>query len=60
MFYLQRLCLSKETKNINLKGFNMITNKDETKPMANQISCDWKCKFTSTTCNSNQKWNDKI
>ena len=33
MFYLQRLCLSKEIKNINLKGFNMVTNKGETKPM---------------------------
>ena len=42
MFYLQRLCLSKETKNINLKGFNMVTNKDETKPMRDHISCDCK------------------
>ena len=24
------------------------------------ISCDYKCKFNSTTCNSNQKWNNKI
>ena len=24
------------------------------------ISCDCKCKFNSTTWNSNQKWNNKI
>ena len=23
------------------------------------FSCDSKCKFNSTTCNSNQKWNNK-
>ena len=23
------------------------------------ISCDCRCKFNSTTCNSNQKWNNK-
>ena len=25
--------------------------------MAKHISCDCKCKFNRTTCNSNQKWN---
>ena len=34
----------------------MKTNKNETKTRANHISCDCKCKFNSTTCNSNQKW----
>ena len=29
-------------------------NKDEAKAMIEYISCDWKCKFNSTTCNSNQ------
>ena len=27
--------------------------------MAKQISCDWKYKFNSKTCNSDQKWNSK-
>ena len=27
--------------------------------MAKHISCDCKCKFNSTTFNSNQKWNNK-
>ena len=37
----------------------MITNKDEAKEMVKHISRDCKCKFNSTTCNSNQKWNNE-
>ena len=44
-------CVPRETKDINVKAFNMITNKDEAKAMAEHISCDCKCKFNSTTCN---------
>ena len=58
MSYLQK-CVLKETKGIYVKAFNMITNKDEAKAMTEHISCDCKCKFYSTTCNSNQKWNNK-
>ena len=54
-----KICVPKETRDINVKGFNMITNKDEAKAMAKHISCNCKCKFNSTTCNSNQKWNNK-
>ena len=54
-----KMCVPKETKDINVKAFNMITNKDEAKVMAEYISCDWKCKFSSTACNSKHKWNNK-
>ena len=37
----------------------MITNKNEAKTMTKHISNNCKCKFNSTTCNSNQKWNNK-
>ena len=37
----------------------MITNKHEAKAMKKHKSGDCKCKFNSTTCNSNQKWNNK-
>ena len=50
----------KETKDINVKAFSMITTKDESKAMAEHISCDCKYKFHRTTCNSKQKWNSKI
>ena len=55
----RKMCVPKEIKDINVKAFNMITNKDEAKAMTEHISCDYKCKFNSTTCNSNQKWNNK-
>ena len=44
-----KICVSKETKDINAKAFKMITNKDEAKAMTVHISCDCKCKFDSTT-----------
>ena len=54
-----KICVPKETKEINVKVFNMITNKDEAKVMTEHISCDCKCKFNSATSNSKQKWNNK-
>ena len=54
-----KICVPKETKDINVKAFNIITNKDEAKAMIEHISCDCKCKFNSTTCNSKRKWNNK-
>ena len=38
----------------------MITKKYEAKTLIKHISCDCKCKFNGTTCNSNQKWNNEI
>ena len=48
-----------ESKNIYVKAFNKITNKNKAEAMTEHISCDCKCKFDSITCNSNQKWNNK-
>ena len=54
-----KICVPKETKDINVKVFNLIANKNEAKTMTEHISCDCKCKFNSTKCISNQKWNNK-
>ena len=54
-----KVCVPKETKDINVKAFNKIANKNEAKTMTKHISCDCKCKFNCTTCNSSQKWNNK-
>ena len=43
-----KICVPKETKDIYVKAFNMITNKKEVKSMTEHISCDSKCKFNST------------
>ena len=58
MISLENMCF-KKAKGINFKAFNVITNKNEAKTMAKHIPRDCKCKFNSTTCNSNQKWNNK-
>ena len=50
---------SKETKDINVKAFYTITNKNEAKTITKHISCDCKWKFSSATCNLNLKWNNK-
>ena len=54
-----KIYIPKGTKYIYVKTFNMITKKNEAKSMTEHISCDYKCKFSSTTFNSNQKWNNK-
>ena len=46
-----KICVPKETKDTNVKAFHIIANKNEAKAMAEQISCDCKCKFYSTICN---------
>ena len=51
MSYLQKICVSKETKGIYIKVFNLITNKNEDKAMTRHISCDCKCKFNCATFN---------
>ena len=54
-----KICVPNEAKDINVKAFNVIINKNEAKTKKKHISCNFKCKFNSTTCNSKQKWNDK-
>ena len=49
-----KICVSEKTKDMNVKVFNMITNKNEAKATTKHISCDCKCKLNS----SNQKWNN--
>ena len=59
MSYFQKYMFQKKTEDINVKAFNMITNKNEAKVMIEHISCDCKCKFNSPKCNSKQKSNNK-
>ena len=53
------ICVPKETKDIIVKAFIVITNGNEAKAMTEHISCDCKCKFNSTICNLKQKWINK-
>ena len=49
-----KLCVPSETKYVNGKVFNMITRINKVKILVKHISCDFKCKFSSTTCNLNR------
>ena len=56
--HLQKHVFEKKQKT-NFKAFNLITNKTDAKTVTKHISCDFKCKFNSKKCNSNQKWNNE-
>ena len=49
-----KICVPSKTKDINIKVFNVMTRRYETKTLIKQISSDCKCKFNTATCNSNQ------
>ena len=54
--FTPKICVPKETKDIYVKAFNMITNKNEAKTMTKHNSWNCKCKLNSK-CNWNKKWN---
>ena len=56
----KQVCIPKKTKKLNLSVFNMITGINESKTLANHVSCECKCRFDGRKCNSDQ-WgnNDK-
>ena len=58
VFYWGRCDRIQCTPSVTRLVFNVITRINEFKILVKYISCDCKCKFDSTTCNSNQKWNN--
>ena len=50
-----KICILKKTKDINVKVFNIITNKNKAKTITKHVSCNCKCKFNRTTCILNEK-----
>ena len=54
-----KICVPKETTDIIVKLFKIITNKNEAKTMTKHFWCEYKYSFNSATCNSNQKWKNK-
>ena len=45
---LTKIWVPKEVKDINVKAFNMITNKAKAKAMKKNVSCNCKCKSKKT------------
>ena len=50
-----KLCAPNKIKDVNVKVCNIITRINKSKTLLNYISCDCKCNFLSTKCNSDQK-----
>ena len=53
-----KVCVPNKTEDLNIHIFNMITGINESKILANYISCECKWTFDERKCNSNQKWNN--
>ena len=51
-----KLCAPNKTKDLNPSVFNMITGISES--LTKHVSCECKCKFNGTKCNSDQWWNN--
>ena len=56
MIYMINYALNKKL-DLNVHVFNTITGKNESKILANHLSCECKCNFDGEKFNSNQKWN---
>ena len=54
----KKLYVPGKTKDVDVKVFNLITRIYEAKTSVKYIPCDCKSKSNSTTCNSNQRWNN--
>ena len=52
------VCIPNKTEDLNVRVFNMITGINESKTLIKHMSCECKCKFDGTKCNSNQMWNN--
>ena len=56
-----KLCIPNKTEDLHLNiyiMFNMITRTNESKTLTKHMSCECKCKFDRTKCNSNKWWNN--
>ena len=53
-----RICAPNKIENVNLKAFNMITGKNESKILAKRIACECRYEFAGRKCNSRQKCNN--
>ena len=53
---LAKLCVRDVVKNLNIKVFNLVSGTNEIRRIGEMCKC--KCRFNSSVCNNNQRWND--
>ena len=54
----KRACVPNKTEDLKIHVFNMITGKNESETLTEDISCECKCRFNGEKCNSDQWWNN--
>ena len=55
-----RVCVRNKVKNMNVKVFNLMSWVNETKPLVQHQSYEYKCRLNDSVCNSKQKrYHDK-
>ena len=52
-----KMCIHSVGKNINLKVFNLISRKNETRHTKLHETCKCKCRLHASVCNNKQRWN---
>ena len=53
-----KVCVPNKTEDLNLSMFAKITEKNESKILRKDVSCECVCKFDGRKWNSNQEWNN--
>ena len=53
----ERICVPDVVKNLNVKGFNLMSRTNETRHTELHETCKCECKFGSNICNNKQRWN---
>ena len=53
----EKVCVPDVVKNLNVKGFNLMSRTNETRHIELHKTCKCECKFGSNVCNNKQRWN---
>ena len=52
-----KICVLDVIKNLNVKGFNLMSRTNETRHIEWHKTCKRECKFGANVCNNKQRWN---
>ena len=53
-----KICVSDVVKNINVKVFNLMWRRNETRHIEWHETCKCKCRLHASVCNNKQRWNN--
>ena len=53
-----KICVPDVVKNLNVKGFNLMSRTNERRHIEWYETCKCKCKLDASVCNNKERWND--